>query len=282
MRRTAIAVAAVLALAACGRGSDSTAGAGGAKGLRGAEPVDAGAGGQSVRAANGPAAVGDSVALGRSVIRTATMTVKVRDVSVARRDAVLAAERAGGYLEAEHSTLDTGTTLTLRVEPESFTGTVDAVGRLGEVLARQISTEDVTGDVADVDGRLRAARTSADRVRGLLGKATSISEVTTLESELSDRESDIESLSSRQRALSERTALATVTATLQLPPHVAAPAKEARGFTGGLAAGWRAFTATTVVVLVATGALLPFLALAGAGVTVWLVVRRRRRVGVPV
>lgn len=276
MRRTVLAVGAMVVLAACSRGSNDTGAA-----MKGAKGDAIGVPAQRVQAGGQPAAVGDDVALGRSVIRKAELTVRVGDVETARRSAVTAAERAGGFLESEHSALDTGTTPTLRVRPESFTATLDAVARLGTVVGRAVSTDDVTGDVADVDGRLAAARASAARLRGLLGQATSVSDVAALESELTDRESDIESLATRQRTLAGETALATVTATLRQsvapPPKVAAT-----GFRGGLRGGWRAFTTTVAVLLVVLGAVAPFAAVgAGAGTLWWWVRRRRARAVAP-
>jgi Domain of unknown function (DUF4349) len=193
---------------------------------------------------------------------------------------VSVAERAGGYLESEHSTIEAGTTLTLRVPPDAFGDTLDALARLGKVDSREVSTEDVTGEVADVSGRLAAARASVTRLRGLMARAGSVTEIASLESELNDRESDLESLQSRQRALSGRTSLATVTATLhQAAAPAPAPKVAATGFTGGFRNGWRAFVGFVNVTLVVVGALLPF-AVAGALVAVALVpvYRRRRRV----
>ncbi len=253
----------VVALAGCS-GSNKMGSAGGeAKMVEPREPVQA------------EPVVAKDRALARSVIRTASVTVTVRDVDAAARDVVANAERAGGFLEGEQSTLAEGTTLTVRVPPERFTATLDAVSRLGTVVERTVSTQDVTGDVADVDGRLAAATTSRDRLRGFLTKATTTGEVRELESELATREGELESLQSRLRALSDQTSYASVTATLRRtappPPKVAAT-----GFRGGLRHGWDVFTATVAVLLVVLGAVAPFAAVALVVGVPLLVLRRRR------
>jgi hypothetical protein len=203
--------------------------------------------------------------------------VRVGDVDVARSAAITAAERGGGYLQSEHSSIEGGTALTLRVEPEAFGATLDALAKLGKVDSREVSTDDVTGDVADVAGRLAAARASVARLRTLVGKATTITDIASLESELSDRESDLESLQSRQRALGERTTLATITATFRRTAAPApAPKVAGTGFTGGLRGGWTAFVGVVNVLLVVAGALLPFV-LAGALISAAPVTLYRRR-----
>jgi hypothetical protein len=274
MRRIAFAAALlVLPLAACGSTSDRS----------GSAPERA----AGAPAAAKPDAKGDSAGLtragtlGRSQVRTSAMTVRVETVATAAREAVRIAEGTGGYLESEQTANGTAV-LTLRVPPEDFTAASDALARLGTVTERTVSTEDVTGDVTDVQGRLKAARASVERVRTLLTRATSLSEVTSLESELTEREGALESLETRRRSLAGKTAYASLTVTLTRPVLAAAapPGKAAvrnPGFTGGLRAGWDVFTAAVAILLVVLGAVLPFAA-AAAVVGVPLYLLRRRRV----
>lgn len=259
MRTTAtILVAGVVAVAVgCGQASHSPAESRGA--VQGAVHSSAAAGAPLVRA----------------ITRTGSMTVRVRSVVEAARAAVATAERAGGYLQAEESTLPDHAALTLRVRPDRFTAVGDELAGLGTLLRRTVSSDDVTETVADVRGRLAAARASTQRLRGLLDRAGSVADIATIESSVSDRESEIESLEARQRALADETSYATIVLSLERPVAVAgAP----HGFSGGLRAGWRAFTAMGAVLLVVAGALLPF-ALAAAVVVAPFAgyVRRRRR-----
>ena len=270
MRRLALAFGLVVTLAACSAGSSDGGGAGSAADLKGGQPA--------AKPASQGAGLTNAANLGRHQVRTSTMAVRVDDVAGAARAAVRAAEAAGGFLESEQ-TKDDSTTMTVRVPPERFTAVSDALARLGAVTARTVETEDVTGDVADVDGRLKAARASVARVRTLLGRASSIAEITNLESELTSRESDLESLETRQRALEGRTSYAAITVTFTPPVLAAATPKQQKddlgGFAAGLRSGWRVFTTTVAVLLVILGAVLPFAGVAAAvGVPVWLLRRR--------
>lgn len=277
MRRIAFAAALlVVPLAACGASSgDSSAGSAGKRSSdkRAAAPAAA----KPAAGKGDTAGLTQAATLGRSQIRTSAMTVRVEAVATAARDAVRIAEGTGGYLESEQTANGTAV-LTLRVPPEDFTAVSDALARLGTVTERTVSTEDVTGDVTDVRGRLKAAKASVERVRTLLARATSLSEVTSLESELTEREGALESLETRRRALEGRTSYAAVTVTFT-PPVLAARAPEEKGglggFADGLRSGWDVFTTTVAVLLVILGAVLPFGAVAAAvGVPVWLVRRR--------
>jgi hypothetical protein len=273
LRPAVLALTAALVLAACGSSADSRGATAPQKGLK-PDVVPASHG-----AAGGVPDTAAAAPLARAVTRTATVAVRVDDVPAAARAATAAAERVGGYVEGEESRLDAAT-LTLRVPPARFTSVGDEVARLGTVEQRQVQTDDVTGEVADVAGRLAAARASTGRLRGLLDRAGSISEVTTIESSVSEREAEIESLDARRRALADETALATLTVTLSRAAAPAAPirrAAEIHGFTGGLRVGWTAFTRIVAVLLVLLGALLPFLAVAAAfAVPMALYVRRKR------
>jgi hypothetical protein len=66
-------------------------------------------------------------------------------------------------------------------------GDVAAVsGRL-----RSVAADDVTDQVADLDGRLASQRAGVVRIRALLDKATSVGDVVLIESELTQREADL-------------------------------------------------------------------------------------------
>jgi hypothetical protein len=280
MRRTLLALAAVVALGACG---SSDKGAGGSTAGDNAPAAQRGLTGGSAPDAQGAArAKGrgpDGIALDRAVVRTATVRVEVGDLPAARSAAVDAAERLGGVLAGEHTELDRETRLTLRVPPARFTTLLDEFAELGAVRSQEVTTEDVTEAVADVEGRLAAMKASARRLRSLMARAGSVSEIASVEGEVNQREGEIEALESRLRALAGETELATVTVTLAKPaPPAAKPKVDVGGFRGGLRGGWLAFTAVVSALLVVSGALLPFAATA-AVVAVPVVLYRRRRRG---
>jgi hypothetical protein len=243
-------------------------------------PAQAGApqqGGAVAGKPNLPATTGQ-----RSIVYTGSITVRVDNVNAKAAQLTSLAIGAGGLVGKDDRQMDDGrstATLTLRIPAAKFTETLDQIGHLGTEQTRNVSTEDVTAAVIDVAARIQSQQASVDRVRALLARAQSLSDITSIESELARREADLESLKAQQSRLADLTALSTIAVTL-LGPDAAVPAKPKpaeTGFLAGLKSGWRAFAASVQVVLTVIGAVLPFVVL--IGLPVWLVVlglRRRR------
>lgn len=291
----AVLLTAMVVLGACtsgasNSGSKAASGGGFALGAPTSGPSAATNGAASDGSAGGasPGAKAlDAAALGSAAkIRTASLTV-----AVARADAVATqADRAatlavqvGGEVDADNRSggTDASAILVLRVPPAALEPTLTALSRLGTEKSRQLSTTDVTEQVADVASRVASASAAIIRLRGLYAQATKVSDVIAVESELSSREADLESLQSQQRALARQTALASIT--LNLITAAAAPARHSSGgFLGGLRRGWHGFVAAAGWLATAVGTTLPFLlivALLGFGA--WLLrarpgLRRRR------
>jgi hypothetical protein len=290
----------VVALSACsggGSGGGTSAGsADSSSGLKSA-PRAAGSVAGGTAKASGESAVSNGsvtstvariVPVTRSIVYKGSITVRVQDLTDAVNRAEALATGSGGLVAQEQTTEDPQhrgygqATLTLRVPPADFGHTLDALGGLGRELDRARSAEDVTAQVADVDSRVRSAQASVARVRTLLSRATTVGEVVRIESELSQRESDLESLEAQQKALAGLTDLATVAVTFVTPAHHAAPVHHVAhhrdlGFLAGLRGGWDAFAAGVTVALTVLGAVLPFLVLVLVIGLPALAIRRSRR-----
>ncbi|MFI6515784.1 DUF4349 domain-containing protein [Spirillospora sp. NPDC050679] len=217
----------------------------------------------------------------RSVVYSAQLRVRSDNVDASVSRAKQMALDAGGYVENEASRSDPpASTVALKIPSARYAAVLGELSsRLGAKLSLQQQAQDVTGEVADVDSRVKSARDTLASIRKLLNRTGSIEEILKLEEELSRRQSDLESLQARQKSLRERTAYATVTVTLVPPPAPPAkPApKERSGFGDGLSNGWDAFTATVAVLATVLGWLLPFLVvIAALGLPV-LAVRHRLR-----
>jgi hypothetical protein len=219
----------------------------------------------------------------RSIIYTGSVVVRVNDVDTAATEASDLATAAGGYVGGDDRHIDASrsiATLTLRVPSGSFYSTVTAVSRLGQPQSRNVSTQDVTGQVIDVQSRLKTQQASVDRIRALLASTTSISQIVSLEDELTQREADLESMEAQLRSLTDLATLSTITATLLGPQArvVAKPSHRKTGFIGGLEAGWNGFVASLTALLTVIGAILPFAVAIGVPVlaVMWYLRRRRR------
>jgi hypothetical protein len=216
------------------------------------------------------------------IIRSATMVLVVPDATSAATRLRSVAITHGGTVTTENVVSGgknsySQSTVVLSVPADQLDGALTDIAAIGEVQLRTIQSTDVTAKVADVDARIKTMRDSIARMQELLTRAGSVSEIAQVESELTRRQSDLESLLAQQKALAQRVAQSPITVTFSTQPIVIEPPVPQTGFLAGLASGWNALKSFTVVALTVVGALLPFLvvfALIGAPV-VWLVRRRR-------
>ncbi|MFJ6195150.1 DUF4349 domain-containing protein [Micromonospora sp. NPDC092111] len=276
---TAIGLAALL-LAGCGAADRSSGSADSA-----AAPPAKVAGGapQAGEAAPGQAGAGapDLRVDQRAIVYTGTMRVQVDDVEGAARRAVATVTAAGGFVGGDQRrSVDAAAQaeLELRVPAARFTAIVDELAGYGRQQRREVRTQDVTEETVDLDARITTQRARVDSARKLLARATSVSELVSLESEVARREADLASLEAKKRRLADLTALSTITVTFVGRDASTADEEEDRtGFMVGLRGGWKVFLASMSVLLTVLGALLPWLLVFGVPVVVLVAVLRRRR-----
>ncbi|QNK81299.1 DUF4349 domain-containing protein [Nakamurella sp. PAMC28650] len=275
--------------AAAPSGSASATGSGGgAAGTKGALDVAAGL-----------------QAAARDVIRTATLTLQIPVTSTGTTAAAKAADAASEQTAVNDASTRVrslvasgpgfvgssdggGTTvsITLRVPVSGYDSVMGGLTSIGTMTARKENTQDVTGQMLDIGSRMKTMADSISQVRILLTKATRISDIIAIESELSGREADFESLKSQQAGLADQTSLSTITVVLQgaivgvpvvVPPPTPAPPVARTGFFGGLANGWDAVRHIGHAVLTVVGTLIPFLPVVFVIAIAVMIWRRRLR-----
>lgn len=274
-----VVLGAALVLTGCSAGGpeDSAAPAGGpergnadAPGKQG-DPAQPGAG------AGAPAKLNVDT---RSIIYTGELTVRVADVDQAASRATELAAGAGGFIGSDRRTSNDRRSeahLTLRVPADRFGQAVDGLAKLGTEERRALSTEDVTEAVVDLDARIQSQRASVARTRALLGQASNLGEIVSIEAELAKREGELAALEARKRRLADLTTLSTVTVHLLGPDAAAPPSEREPSFLAGLESGWNAFLNAMQILLTVLGFLLPFAVVTGLplALVIWLLRRRR-------
>lgn len=234
----------------------------------------------------------------RQVIRTASVTVNIAVKSTGRssdedaNNEIKAVNDAALRVRALVSTgvgyvggaQGQGTTMsiTLRVPAGSYNDVMSAIAGIGTVTARQEATQDVTAQMVDLESRMKTMQASVVRVRTLLSKAEKIGDVIAIESELSGREADLESLQRQQAALAGQTSLSTITVVLQgsvigIKKSVTPPPAARSGFLGGLANGWDAVRKVADGALTVLGTVIPFLPIVAVLLVAGLIWRRHVR-----
>ena len=248
-RATAVlGVAALLALAGCGVAGQSSGESVDSvdSGTAAVAPALPGQGVGGADAAQGPSAelnrvdAADSAPaggpIGKQVIRSAAAVLGVEDLTASRASLLSIVSAAGGTVVNEYVYAgpdqqpypqpmmggmtaeqaypyygyDQFVDMTFTVPAAQYEATMAKVRGLGNVLSVQLTSQDVTGTVVDIDARIRAARASVTRVEALLGKAKNLQEFLLLEQELTTRQANLDSLVSQQQALAGQVADSTI------------------------------------------------------------------------
>ena len=220
--------------------------------------------------------------LEQKLIKTGAVRLHAAEVGKAIQQINDLVATEGGSVTSETTTTDDGgqprsSRLELRVPVETFEKTVDAIEEVGTLVATNSREQDVTTQVADIDARVRSARIALDSLRRLFARATKLGQVISLETQLAQRQADLESLLSQQRVLAEQTAMSTITVDVSRPPSAPDSRDDHQaGFVAGVQRGWDAFVTFTRGTAHFLGVVLPLGLLAAlvAGVG-WVGVRRR-------
>lgn len=197
----------------------------------------------------------------REVIYTADLVVRVDDVEAAAERARVLVTDAGGYVGQQSADLEEGrhVTITLRVPAAAFDDVLGGITGLGEVLQRELDAQDVTDQVVDLEVRIANTEVSAQRLRELLAEADGVPNLLAIETELTNRETQIEQMKGQLQVLRDQVDLSTVTVRFteerETDPEVA---DDLPGFVKAFRAGGVALANVGLVLLAAVGFALPF------------------------
>lgn len=164
--------------------------------------------------------------------------------------------------------------LVVKVPPEAVDRLIGDLADAGTVRSLEQSAQDVTDQLVDLEVRIANARQSVDNVRGFMERTQNLTELVTLEAELTRRQTELEQLEAQQRNLTDRVALSTIT--IEVRPETSLPAPDARGgIRGAFADGWDAFVTVVRGGVIVVAVLAPFLVTGGLlALGLWWAYRR--------
>lgn len=156
---------------------------------------------------------------GRKIIRNADLSVQTREFDTFLTDLDARVSATGGYVESSYTTGSGYTgrrslrtaTFTVRIPADKLDMFLDGLCSLGNVLYKNIYTNDVTASYTDTEARLEALRTERDTLLGLLEKAEKMEDVILIYDRISEVTYEIESLERKIRTWDEQIAYSTVT-----------------------------------------------------------------------
>jgi hypothetical protein len=158
------------------------------------------------------------------IIRTGTIDLEVADVPAslaAARDGIRA---MGGYIGASETASIDDTpiaTVTYRIPVDRWEEALDLLrginGSGTKVVSERTQAVEVTGQIVDLEARIRNLRASETALQQIAAEAVRISDVLEVQAQLTQVRGEIEQLTAQLVALEDQTAYATLTASFRVP-----------------------------------------------------------------
>ncbi len=223
---------------------------------------------------------------GHQIAFTVEVAIAADHVADAARQAQKVTVDAGGFVFGQQSSYSgvEEARLTLKVPADRLDQVARDVERLGKLTSDVRRADDVTAQAVDLDARISAATASLERVRALTARANSIGDVTSVDGEITRRETELEQMLGQRRQLGDQVALASVDVTITRTAKAVAAAshpgdslKAVPGVGRALASSINALVVVARVVGAGIGYAAPFGVVIGLPLLIVSLLRRRRR-----
>ena len=161
----------------------------------------------------------------RKVIKNTDINIETDDYEKAFNEISTIANKYGGYVVSGYTNNDSegkpdSGYLSIRVESDSMEIALTEIRQLGDIKNENFYGEDVTSQYVDVESRLKQYHIQEDRLLDLFDKASTVTDMITIESELTRVRSEIESLEGQIRYLTQVTDLSLINVNISVPNHL--------------------------------------------------------------
>ena len=222
------------------------------------------------------------------IIRTGSIDLQVSDVPKALRTARDGIVALGGYVGASNTSNDGNqptAQITYRIPADRWEDALDLLrglnGLTTKVVTEHTEAVEVTGQVIDLQARIRNLQASEVALQGIAERATKISDVLEVQAQLTGVRGQIEELTAQLKDLNDRAGYATLTATFTVP--IVATTVAAKGWEPGAVVDEAAASMISILQSLANAGIrflivwLPILVVLGllTGASAWLF----RRIG---
>jgi uncharacterized protein DUF4349 len=161
------------------------------------------------------------------IVYTGSVNLEVADIDAAVSQAETLITGLGGHVAASNAS-DSGKTksakVTYRIPADKWAAALAGLkGLAARVTNEQTSSENVTGQVVDLDARIANLQSTEVALQGIMAKASTITDILKVQNELTQVQGDIESMTAQRDLLANQAALATLEVGFNVPatPEVA-------------------------------------------------------------
>jgi uncharacterized coiled-coil protein SlyX len=231
--------------------------------------------------ATGDMMVENKVSIDRSIIKTSSLTIRVKNVEKSIIEAQDLATQFEGRVDDSSQYKNPGSedslsaNLTIRVPSANLEKALEALKGLGDVESSSISATDVTMQKVDLDARISALNTSIERFKQLISSATNTSDLIAAETALAERQAELDSLTAQLKYLSEQVDMSVIY--LALLPNDSFSAIKPIGFLAGIEKGFVALLNAAANLTSILGYFIPWIIAILAIVAIFKLISRIRR-----
>jgi len=224
-----------------------------------------------IPAPTGTPSSGTSTGIDTKIIKTAYITIEVKDVtgSVDTLKNIVTAN--GGYLSS--SSISKGYndrlsgSVVLRIPQAEFENTLAGVKAIGTVKSVSTQGEDVTEEYVDIQAQITSYQNQLAQYNEIMKKAAKVSDVIEVQQQIDSVQTNLNRVEGRLKYLNSRIDMSTITVTLQEPEPVGG--ETGYNFVTTINEGIAGFLGMVDFIIILIFTLLPVIILGGIGYGVY-------------
>lgn len=212
------------------------------------------------------------------IIKTAYLTLEVRDVTALVESIRSLALQKGGYVSSTNIQKNSNEQLTgtviIRVPAAEFDNTLAGAKALGTVKSLSTQGEDVTEEYVDVKAQITSYQNQLSQYNEIMKKAVKVQDIIDIQQQIDRVQTELDRLNGRLNYLDNRIDLSTITVSLQEPEPVGG--QGGHDFVAAINEGIAGFFGVIDAIIVLLLSLLPLIIIGGAGYGVYRIWKRNK------
>ncbi|MFA6362182.1 DUF4349 domain-containing protein [Methanoregula sp.] len=224
-----------------------------------------------------------SAVMDTKIIRTASLTIEVPDVTGAAETLKGLVTSKGGYVSSTsiQKTSDSRLygTVVLRVPASAFDDTLAGIKGIGTVRSVSAQSQDVTEEYVDLVAQKTSYQNQLAQYNTIMKKAENVEDVITVQQQIDRVQTELDRLEGRLKYLNSRVDLSTITVTLQEPEPVGG--ETGHNFVSTLNEGIAGFLGMIDALIVILFTLLPLIIIGGAAYGIYRWKKGKKPAAVP-
>lgn len=153
----------------------------------------------------------------KKLIHQASIDIETKNLAKSEMSLVERVNALGGYVDS-NSTEKSSAWFTVRIPEDKLDEFLGSIGDLGLLIRKSLSVTDVTRQFVDLDSRIASKKVLKERLESYLKQAKNITDLLEIEKSLNEVTSDLESIETQMRTLSNEIDFATINMSFSLPP----------------------------------------------------------------